>query len=198
MEADLPLTRGRSCSIGKVREMLTPFLGTQAWEQRVAGITLAVLRIGYGLLWLKEATWKKAPDFGTRRGDGLWYWTNEMLKYSVAAPHKYFVEHVVIPNFIFFGYMTLATELFIGVSMLLGAFTRLGAVAALLMSLNITTGLIRHPAEWPSAYLMLIGYSLLFLSFRAGRRFGVDALLARRFEGTQPRGLVARTLALLV
>lgn len=178
--------------------MLTPFLGTQAWEQRVAGITLAVLRIGYGLLWLKEATWKKPPDFGMRAGDGLWYWTNEMLKYSVAAPHKYFVEQVVIPNFIFFGYMTLATELFIGVSMLLGAFTRLGAVAALLMSLNITTGLIRHPAEWPSAYLMLIGYSLLFLSFRAGRRLGVDALLARRFEGTQPRGLVARILGFLV
>jgi hypothetical protein len=66
------------------------------------------------------------------------------------------------------------------------------------MSLNITTGLIRHPAEWPSAYLMLIGYSILFLSFRAGRRLGIDALLARRFEGAKPRGLVARTLALLV
>ena len=178
--------------------MLTPFLGPQAWEQRMAGLTLAFLRIGYGLLWLKEATWKKPPDFGMRAGDGLWYWTNEMLKYSVAAPHKYFVEHVVIHNFIFFGYVTLATELFIGLSMVLGAFTRLGALAALLMSLNITTGLIRHPAEWPSGYLMLIGYSILFLSFRAGRRLGVDALLARRFEGEQPRGLVARTLALLV
>jgi len=178
--------------------MLPPFLGTQAWEQRVAGVTLAVLRIGYGLLWLKEATWKKPPDFGMRAGDGLWYWTNEMLKYSVAAPHKYFVEQVVIPNFIFFGYMTLATELFIGLSMLLGAFTRLGAVAALLMSLNITTGLIRHPAEWPSAYLMLIGYSLLFLSFRAGRRLGFDALLARRFEEARSRGLVARVLGFFV
>jgi uncharacterized membrane protein YphA (DoxX/SURF4 family) len=181
-----------------MREMLTPFLGPQAWEQRMAGLTLAFLRFGYGLLWLKEATWKKPPDFGMRAGDGLWYWTNEMLKYSVAAPHRYFVEHVVIPNFTFFGYVTLATELFIGLSMVLGAFTRLGALAALLMSLNITTGLIRHPAEWPSAYLMLIGYSILFLSFRAGRCLGIDALLARRFEGAKPRGLVARTLALLV
>jgi thiosulfate dehydrogenase [quinone] large subunit len=178
--------------------MATPYLGTQAWEQRTAGITLAILRIGYGLLWLKEATWKKPPDFGMRAGDGLWYWTNEMLKYSIAAPHRAFVEHVVIPNFIFFGYMTLATELFIGVSMLLGSFTRLGAVAALLMSLNITTGLIRHPAEWPSAYLMLIGYSLGFLSFRAGRCLGLDAILARRFERTQPRGLAARILGFLV
>ncbi|MGH7411355.1 MAG: TQO small subunit DoxD, partial [Candidatus Methylomirabilis sp.] len=89
--------------------MPVPFLGSHAWEQRAAGLTLAFLRIGYGLLWLKEASWKKLPDFGMRAGDGLWYWTNEMVKYSAAAPHKFFVEQVVIPNFIFFGYMTLAT-----------------------------------------------------------------------------------------
>ena len=178
--------------------MLAPFLGQREWELRAAGLTLALLRIGYGLLWLKEATWKKLPDFGMRAGDGLWYWTNEMVKYSAAAPHRYFVEHVVIPNFIFFGYMTLATELFIGLSMLFGLVTRLGALAALAMSLNLTIGLIRHPAEWPSAYLMLIGYSFLFLSFRAGRRLGVDALLAPRLEGAQRGGVVARTLAFLV
>ncbi len=178
--------------------MATPFLGKQPWEQQMAGVTLALLRIGYGLLWLKEASWKKLPDFGMRAGDGLWYWTNEMVKYSAAAPHKYFVQHVVIPNFIFFGYITLATEVFIGLSMLLGAFTRLGALAAFFMALNITTGLIRHPAEWPSAYLMLIGYSLLFLSFRAGRRLGIDALLARRVEEAQPQSVIGRILAFLV
>jgi thiosulfate dehydrogenase [quinone] large subunit len=173
-------------------------LGTSALEQRIAGLTLALLRIGYGLLWLKEAAWKRPPDFGMAAGDGLWYWTHEMVKYSSAAPHRYFVEHVVIPHFVLFGYLTLATELFIGLSMLLGAATRLGAMAALLMSVNITTGLIQHPAEWPSAYLMLIGYSLLFLSLRAGRRLGVDALLARRFEASPPRSAAARALAFLV
>lgn len=178
--------------------MSTPFLGKALWEQRMAGRTLAVLRIGYGLLWLKEASWKIPPDFGLRAGDGLWYWTNEMLKYSAAAPHKYFVQHVVIPNFIFFGYMTLATEVCIGLSMVLGLFTRLGALAALLMALNITTGLIRHPAEWPSAYLMLIGYAVLFLSVRAGRTLGMDALFAPRLEGARPRSLAGSILALLV
>jgi thiosulfate dehydrogenase [quinone] large subunit len=182
----------------KEAEMPAPYIGKQAWEEKLAGFTLALLRIGYGLLWLKEASWKKLPDFGMRAGDGLWYWTNEMVKYSAAAPHKYFVEHVVIPNFIFFGYMTLATELFIGMSMLLGAFTRLGALAAFFMALNITTGLIRHPDEWPSAYFMLIGYSVLFLSFRAGRRLGIDALFARQFEGTTPQSLVGKALAFLV
>ncbi|MGH7369755.1 MAG: TQO small subunit DoxD [Candidatus Methylomirabilaceae bacterium] len=178
--------------------MRAPFLGEKPWELRAAGLTLAFLRIGYGLLWIKEAIWKKPPDFGMRAGDGLWYWTNEMLKYSIAAPHKYFVEHAVIPNFIFFGYLTLGTELFIGITMVLGGLTRLGALAALLMAMNITTGLIRHPAEWPSAYLMLIGYSILFLSFRAGRVLGLDALIAPRLEETQHRGLVARAIAFLV
>jgi thiosulfate dehydrogenase [quinone] large subunit len=178
--------------------MIAPFLGERPWEERAAGLTLALLRIGYGLVWLKEATWKKPPDFGMRAGDGLWYWTNQMLTYSLAAPHKYFVEHVVIPNFILFGYLTLATELFIGVTMVLGGLTRLGALMALLMAMNITTGLIRHPAEWPPAYLMLIGYSILFLSFRAGRVMGLDALIAPKLEDARGRGLITRAIAFLV
>lgn len=154
--------------------------------------TLAILRIGYGILWLQQAMWKVPPDFGLAHGDGLFYWTQEMVKYSFLAPHKLFVQMVVLPHFLLFAWVTLLTELFIGVSHVLGLFTRLGALAALAMSTNLLIGLARSPAEWPWSYIMLMGYALLFLTAHPGRVLGLDGVLARRL---QPVGVAQRPLA---
>jgi uncharacterized membrane protein YphA (DoxX/SURF4 family) len=124
--------------------------------------------------------WKVPPDFGLARGDGLYYWTQQMAKYSFLAPHKFFVEAVVLPHFLLFAWLTLLTELFIGVSHLLGMVSRLGALAALAMSANLWIGLARHPNEWPWSYVMMIGFAILFASTHSGRIFGLDALFSRR------------------
>ncbi len=163
-----------------------------------ADYTLAILRIGYGILWLQQAMWKVPPDFGRAHGDGLFYWTQEMVKYSFLAPHKFFVQSVVLPHFLLFAWITLLTELFIGVSHVLGVFTRLGALAALAMSTNLLIGLARSPAEWPWSYIMLMGYALLFLATHPGRVLGLDALLTRRLEpGAIAERPLARVLALI-
>jgi thiosulfate dehydrogenase [quinone] large subunit len=150
------------------------------WESAGTPYALAFLRIAYGILWIQQALWKIPPDFGLARGDGLYYWTHEMVKYSFLAPHKFFVASVVIPNFVLFGWMTLLTELFIGVSHVLGVVNRLGALAALAMSINLWIGLMRHPHEWPWSYLMMIGFAILFVSTHPGRVFGLDGWLSRR------------------
>ena len=140
------------------------------------------LRMLYGILWLQQVTWKVPPDFGLARKDGLYYWTSEMAKYSLLAPHKFFVESVVLPNFLFFAWLTLLTELFIGFSHLLGIVSRLGAFLALAMSANLLVGLARHPAEWPWSFLMLLGYAVVFLSGHPGRVLGLDGWLSRRLN----------------
>lgn len=140
------------------------------------------LRMLYGILWLQQVTWKVPPDFGLARKDGLYYWTSEMAKYSFLAPHRFFVESVVLPNFLFFAWLILLTELFIGFSHLLGIVSRLGALAALAMSANLLVGLARHPAEWPWSYVMLLGYALIFLSGHPGRVLGLDGWLSRRLN----------------
>jgi thiosulfate dehydrogenase [quinone] large subunit len=132
------------------------------------------------MLWLQQAMWKVPPDFGLARGDGLYYWTQQMAMYSFLSPHKFFVHSVILPHFLLFAWLTLLTELFIGVSHLLGIVSRLGALAALAMSANLFIGLARHPSEWPWSYLMLLGYALLFLATHPGRVLGLDGLLARR------------------
>ena len=79
-----------------------------------------------------------------------------------------------------FAWLTLVTELFIGVSHLLGVVSRLGALMALAMSANLLIGLIRHPSEWPWSFVMLLGYALVFLSAHPGRVLGLDGILSRR------------------
>ncbi len=150
------------------------------WASPATPYALVILRIAYGILWIQQALWKIPPDFGLARGDGLYYWTQEMVKYSFLAPHKFFVASVVIPNFVLFGWMTLLTELFIGLSHVLGVVNRLGALAALAMSVNLWIGLSRHPNEWPWSYLMMIGFAILFISTHPGRVFGLDGWLSRR------------------
>jgi thiosulfate dehydrogenase [quinone] large subunit len=173
------------------------------WSTAGTAYALALLRIAFGILWLQQAGWKiplwtTPSDFGLARGDGLYFWTQEMVKYSFLPPHKFFVEAVVLQNFVLFGWMTLLTELFIGVSHLLGIVTRLGALAALGMSMNLWIGLARHPNEWPWSYLMMIGFAILFVSTHAGRVFGLDGWLARRTgESAQAERPWARALNLL-
>jgi len=169
------------------------------WASAGTPYALALLRIAYGILWIQQAMWKIPPDFGLARGDGLYYWTQEMVKYSFLPPHKFFVASVVIPNFVLFGWMTLLTELFIGVSHVLGVVNRLGALAALAMSVNLWIGLARHPNEWPWSYLMMIGFAILFVSTHAGRAFGLDGLLSRRLsQPPESTGPWARALSQLL
>ncbi len=152
------------------------------WASPGTPYVVACLRILYGILWLQQALWKVPPDFGMASNGGLFYWTREMVKYSFLSPHRLFVESVVLPNFLLFAWATLLTELFIGVSHLLGILSRLGALAAFLMSANLLVGLIRHPSEWPWSYLMLLGYALVFLSTHPGRILGLDGWLSRRLS----------------
>ncbi len=168
------------------------------WAGGGTPVVLGFLRIAYGILWLQQVSWKVPPDFGLIRKDGLYFWTSEMAKYSFLPPHRFFVESVVLPNFLLFAWLTLLTELFIGVSHLVGVVSRLGALLALAMSANLLVGLARHPAEWPWSYLMLLGYALLFLSGHPGRVMGLDGWLSRRLSSPVLADKAwARALALL-
>jgi len=168
------------------------------WTTDLSPYALAILRISYGILWLQQAMWKVPPDFGMAHGNGLYYWTKEMAKYSFLAPHKFFVESVVLPHFLIFAWVTLLTELFIGFSHLLGVLNRLGALAALAMSTNLLIGLGRDPAEWYWSYLMLVGFAALFLSTHPGRVFGLDGWLSRYLNASVTPGRPwVRALALI-
>jgi len=129
-----------------------------------------------------------SDDFGRKSGGGLWYWVQQEVQHPTVTAYRDFLVNVMIPNWTFFGWMTLITETSIAVSLILGVFTRLGSLVAIGMAVNITIGILNVPHEWGWTYVMLIMLPALFLLTDAGRSFGVDAFVAPRLESAAANG----------
>jgi thiosulfate dehydrogenase (quinone) large subunit len=144
---------------------------------------VGLVRILYGVLWWRQSKWKvPSDDFGRKSGGGLWYWVQQEVQYPTVQAYRDFLVNVMIPNWTFFGWMTLITETFIGATLMLGLFTRLGSLVAIGMALNITIGIVSVPHEWVWTYVMLIMLPVIFLFTDAGRSFGLDSFIAPRLD----------------
>ncbi len=111
-----------------------------------------------------------------------------------------FVTTIVQPNIRWFGWLIWGAEAFIFVTMFLGLFTRLGALVALGLSLQLTIGLagISRPFEWEWSYLLMVLLSITMFGLAPGRFFGLDALLRPRLTAMAERGSgISRALRLL-
>src|SRR5262247_995361 len=164
--------------------------GRTGWLRAIAPLwPLGLARILYGYLWWQQSGWKvPSDDFGRKSGGGLWYWVHQEIQYPTVAAYKNFLVNVMIPHWTFFGYMTLITETFIAVTLILGLGTRLGSLVAIGMAANITIGIVSVPHEWGWTYTMLIVFPVLFLLMRAGRSIGVDSFLAPALDRAAGRG----------
>ena len=156
---------------------------------------LGLARILYGVLWWQQSKWKvPSDDFGRKSGGGLWYWVQQEIQYPTVSAYRDFLVNVLVPHWTFFGYLTLFTETFIAVTLMLGLLTRLGAFVALGMAANITIGILSVPHEWGWTYTMLIMFAALFLLTGPGRSVGLDAVLGPRLDEAGARGHVAGRL----
>jgi uncharacterized membrane protein YphA (DoxX/SURF4 family) len=164
--------------------------------QGIGCLGLGLLRAVYGLYWLYAASWKVPPDFGQTTDTGLWHWISQGVQHPTFAGYQALLEKVIIPNFTLFGYLVLFTELIIGLSLCLGAFTRLGTAIGTGMSVNITLSVLNVPGEKAWFYAALIGLHLLLGITRSGRCWGLDTRLARRLAGTAANG--SRVAGLLI
>ena len=167
-----------------------------SWLSRTTPLwPLALARILYGALWWQQSKWKvPSDDFGRKSGGGLWYWVQQEIQYPTVSAYRDFLVNVLVPHWTFFGYLTLFTETFIAVTLMLGLLTRLGAFVALGMAANITIGILSVPHEWGWTYTMLIMFAALFLLTGPGRSVGLDAVLGPRLDEAGARGHVAGRL----
>jgi thiosulfate dehydrogenase [quinone] large subunit len=156
---------------------------------------IALLRVGLAFLWIQNVGWKAPPDFGESDKGGLYHFTRFAVDEPVVAPYAWFIEHVVLPNFTFFGWLTLLTEAALGAFLLIGLATRFWAVVGVIQSLAITLSVLNAPHEWHwSYYLMILAHIAVFAT-AAGRSFGVDGVLRPRWlPSTSP---IARVYARL-
>jgi thiosulfate dehydrogenase [quinone] large subunit len=136
---------------------------------------LAGLRILLGVVWLANLTWKLPPDFGKSDAEGLLYDFRLGERYAVIAPLRDVTRDVVIPHFTLFGWLVFLAELTAGVLLLLGLWTRVGALVGLLQSIAITLLVVRAPSEWVWTYVMFVAIGLVVLVTPSGSRLSLDA-----------------------
>jgi hypothetical protein len=140
---------------------------------------LALVRIFFGLLWVEQLVWKMPPTYG-----GLRSFVEREVQATIVPGYGFIVKNIFLANFPLLGTGVWTTELLVAVSLLLGLFTHFGAALALLLSLQLYIGLAYAPGEWYWTYGMLILLSLVLLVVPAGRRLGLDQLLAPRFQSS--------------
>jgi thiosulfate dehydrogenase [quinone] large subunit len=154
---------------------------------RFARVVVLGARIAIALLWIENVNWKSPPDFGRHNGSGLFRYTQDAITHPVFPPFGWAVQHLILPNFIAFGYATMAIEFLLGAFLLSGFLTRFWSVVGLLQITGITLSALNAPHEWHWSYYLMVVGQFVVLAFAAGRVAGVDGLLRPRWSASHHR-----------
>ncbi len=162
-------------------------------ESRLNRALIAVLRIGVALLWIQNVSWKDPPTFGEGASpSGLYQFTNFAVEHPVFPPYSWLVEHVVLPNFAFFGWTVLLVESALGAFLLIGLATRLWALVGIAQTVAIALSVLNAPNEWVWSYLLMLLAHVALFATAAGRYAGLDGVLRTGWQSSQSK--VARLL----
>jgi len=160
-------------------------------DERVRNGVIGGVRILTGLLWLANLHWKVPPAFGDDTGGGLFKYSESVTRNSPFAPFTWVTEEIILPNFRFFGWVVLISELVVAALLLIGWRTKIVALAGALLAVPILLSVIYYDGadEWSWSYLMMIGLNLVLFATDAGRHVGLDGVLEREPAAAR-RGLV--------
>jgi thiosulfate dehydrogenase (quinone) large subunit len=140
----------------------------------LARAALAFLRIYLGLLFL----YASIPNLRRGFAANLSGFLNDVALTRSAEFYREFLQVVVVPNVSLFATLIPWGELLVGVTLLLGLATRLSAAGALLLLVNC---MLAKGALGTSNDAALAAMAVAIILGAAGRTFGIDAVLARRW-----------------
>jgi uncharacterized membrane protein YphA (DoxX/SURF4 family) len=150
--------------------------------------TLAAVRIATGIFFLFFGEYKLADPVFARTSFPQ-QWLKEFISQGALSFYAAFLQKVVLPHHVFFGYAVGAVEAFIGVSLVLGLWVRAASILGVLHMINLTLATWWEPGHnvptWryfgnELDHLPLLFLFLIFFTAKAGRTWGLDAVLHRR------------------
>ncbi len=172
-------------------------------ERSITG--LALIRIFVGYLWFQQLFWKLPPDFR-----GLYPYIIRESQHTIIPGYGYILQHTFLASctslstpagctaFVPLAACVWTAELLVAISLMFGLFTRLGAILATILSIQLYVGLAYAPGEWVWTYGMLVLLALALVAVPAGRRLGVDQWLAPRLQAAGQHHHIARLASWLV
>jgi len=169
-------------------------------DERTSGWVIGGARILAGLLWLANLHWKVPPAFGEDNGGGLFKYSESVTRNSPFAPFTWVTEELILPNFRFFGWVTLVVEVLLAMLLLVGYRTRIVALIGAAWSVPILLSVIYYDGadEWSWSYLMMIGLHLLLFATDAGRHLGLDGVLARGGDAARRALTIVGSVAIVI
>ena len=153
-------------------------------------LLVALVRIFVGMLWLQQLAWKMPPTFG-----GLHEYVVKEAQNTFIPGYSVIIKQVFLTHFTLLGAGVWTAELLVGVMLLFGLCSRLGALLAVVLSLQLYVGLAYAPGEWYWTYGMLVLLGLALVAVPAGRRLGVDQLLHPRVKAAAQTNWLARVIS---
>lgn len=142
---------------------------------------LVILRLHLGAILLITDAGKlfRAEPFAVEMAGFI----NFALKRPGWTWYHDFLRATVLPHAIAFSYLVMIAELVAGISLLTGTFTRVGAAIAMLLFLNYMLAKGRWFLSPDSEDAAVFFSALVVMLGAAGRAFGFDVFLARRWPG---------------
>jgi thiosulfate dehydrogenase [quinone] large subunit len=148
-----------------------------SWQTETKLWQVAILRIFFGYYFFQDGLGKLTGGF---TGPGVlekWLTTKATGAFSWYKP---FLTSVVIPYHQLFAELITWGMILAGLALLLGAVTRPAALGGILMTLNFYLAKGGGSPATTSDQAFMAGLLVVFLT-RAGRSFGLDRWLARRY-----------------
>ncbi len=141
---------------------------------------LALLRLYTGAFWLMHGIPKftQSQDFMPPNGV-MQQFVNSAVA-NTHGPYQQFLTNVVLPHAWIFAELVRIGEVITGCLLLLGFFTRAGAVIGMLLALNYLTakGGLLHLSMWSGIDAQAFVLCFMSLVLPTGRVLGIDGLLA--------------------
>ncbi len=150
--------------------------------------TLAAVRIATGVFFLYFGEYKLADSVFASTSFPQ-QWLKEFISQGAVSFYAAFLQKVVLPHHVFFGYAVGAVESFIGTSLVFGLWVRAASVLGVLHMINLTLATWWEPGHnvprWryfgnELDHLPLLFLFLIFFTAKAGRTWGLDGVLHRR------------------
>jgi thiosulfate dehydrogenase [quinone] large subunit len=143
----------------------------KALKTNDSAIWLALVRIFIGYIWLNSAIEKIA---GGQFVGGLAKTLGTFASKNPIGWEKAFLTNVAIPNATVFGYLSMYGELLVGLALLLGIFSEVGAIAGLFMSLSFYFAAGWTSVSTDTLNLVMAGIQVILLLSGAGKVLSVE------------------------
>jgi thiosulfate dehydrogenase [quinone] large subunit len=156
-------------------------------KERTWQVALAALRVYLGLVWFTYGRSKLEPNWGA--GTREFLSAVKDASASTSGPFETFLTGVIVPHQQVFAELVAYGELLVGIALILGLLTKVGALGGAFLSLTyfFETGKFERHFGLMSFELMLFAVSLFIFVTPADRFASIDSMLWRTRSNRRAR-----------